>query len=76
MCFVYHYCLTAQHVNGLVSVNLAYVVSPSQLYSATIFYNGGGIAQLVERLPLTLKVPGSNPSRSGSEKKEGQVHVS
>ena len=27
------------------------------------------IAQLVERLPVTLKVPGSNPSRAGSKKK-------
>ncbi len=35
----------------------------------------GGIAQLVERLPLTLKVPGSNPSRSGSEKREAGSRV-
>ncbi len=33
----------------------------------------GGIAQLVERLPITLKVPGSNPSRAGSEKEKREA---
>ncbi len=31
--------------------------------------NSGGIAQLVERLPLTLKVPGSNPFRDRRKKR-------
>ncbi len=40
------------------------------LFHFNVKNRSGGIAQLVERLPLTLKVPGSNPSRNGSTKKK------